>query len=155
MVEVTIMPEKPEDKNQNQKIYLDTFIFMDILSGEADLAEKALQYIKESEKKGAAISAIIFTELAFHLRRRKSREKTEEILFYIKSLPNLETVAVTDDIAKEAGILRAKYRHMKIPKKLSYFDCIHIATALHENCTKFVTGDRGFKDIKEIEVEIY
>ena len=152
---VIITSEKSEEKSQTQKIYLDTFIFMDILSGEADLAEKALQYIKEAEKKGAAISAILFTELAFHIRRRKSREKTEEILFYIKSLPNLEIVPVTEDVAKHAGLLRARYRHLKLPKKFTYFDCIHIATALDQKCIKFVTGDRGFRDIKEIEVEIY
>ena len=143
-------PQKPAEK-----IYLDTFVFMDILSGDETLISKASEYIELAKKNSAAISAIMITELAYHLRRRKTREKTEEILFYIKSLPNIEVVSVTEEIAQEAGLLRAKYRRLKLAKHFTYFDCVHIATALSSNCTRFVTGDRGFKDIKEINVEIY
>lgn len=128
---------------------------MDILSGDEALVEKAVQYIEEAKKNGAVVSAVLFTELAYHLRRRKSREKTEEILFYIKSLPNLEIAPVTREIAKHAGLLRARYRKQKLAKKFTYFDCIHIATALANSCSKLVTGDKGFKDVKEISVEIY
>ena len=136
-------------------VYLDTFVFMDILSGDPILSEKAGNFLKESKKAGIVISSAMFTELAFHIRKRKSREKTEEILFYIQSLPNLEVAPVTMEIAKHAGILRAKYRRLKSPKKFTYLDCIHIATAVEMKCTKFITGDRGFKDIKEINTEIY
>lgn len=136
------------------KIYLDTFVFTDILSGE-ELSAKAIQYIEEAKKVGGVISSVQLTELGFHLRRRKSREKTEEIIFYIQSLPNLEIIPVTADIAKDAGLLRARYRRMKTQKKFTYFDCIHLATALTAKCTKFVTGDKGFKEVNEIETEIY
>ena len=137
-----------------EKFYLDTFVFMDILSGEAD-AVKAHSYL-EKMKQGAkgVVSSILFAELAFHIRRKRGREKAEEILLYIKSLPNLEIVPVDQEIAKAAGFLRSHYSK-KIPKKLTYMDCIHIATAKAAGCTKFVTGDRGFKDVKEIEMEIY
>jgi len=144
-----------KNENQKQKIYLDTFVFMDILSGDPAVSEKAAAYLEEAKKSGAIMSSILFTELAFHLRRRKSQEKAEEIMFYVKSLPGVEIIPVSDDIAKAAGLLRAKYRRLKFPKKFTYFDCIHIATALAYNCSKFVTGDRGFKDVKEINVEIY
>ncbi len=150
------MPEKTE-KNEikNQKTYLDTFVFMDILSGDPSLASKAMQYISEAEKSGGVVSSILFTELAYHIRRRKSREMTEEILFYIESLPNLEIIPLSYIIAKHAGILRAKYRRLKTMKKLTYFDAIHIATAIESQCAKFVTGDKGFKDVGEINVEVY
>jgi predicted nucleic acid-binding protein len=147
------MPEK--QNQQKEKIYLDTFVFMDILSGDEVLAAKVAEYIEQAKKSGTVVSAILFTELAYHLRRRKSREKTEEILFYIKSLPNLEIIPVDGEIAKNAGLIRAKYRRMGLPKRFTYFDCVHIATAITAGCTKFVTGDRGFRDIKEINVEIY
>ena len=137
-----------------EKIYLDTFVFMDILSGEADAA-KAQAYL-EKMKGGTAgvVSSILFAELTFHIRRKRGRERAEEILLYIKNLPNLEIIDVTQDIAKAAGFLRSHYAK-KIPKKLTYFDCVHIATALAAGCTKFITGDRGFRDIKEIAMEIY
>ncbi len=147
-------PEKTE--KPKEKIYLDTFVFMDILSGNEEYAKKAhsyLQAIKSGEVNGV-VSSILLTELAFHLKRKRGRERAEEVIYYIESLPNLIVIPVSDEIAKQAGILRAKYRR-KIEKKLTYFDCIHIATALHEQCTKFITGDRSFREIKEIVVEIY
>ena len=136
-----------------EKLYLDTFVFMDILSGEPE-AKKAESYLEKIRISGGVVSSILFTELAFHIRRKKGREKAEEILMYIKSLPNLEIVPVSPDIAKAAGFLRSHYMK-KIPKKLTYFDCVHLSTALAAGCTKFVTGDKGFRDIKEIEMEIY
>ena len=136
-----------------EKIYLDTFVFMDILSGEPEAA-KARGYLEKIRISGGVVSSILFAELAFHIRRKRGRERAEEILMYIKSLPNLEIVPVNPDIAKTAGFLRSHYMK-KIPKKLTYFDCIHLATALAAGCAKFVTGDRGFRDIKEIDMEIY
>ncbi len=137
-----------------EKLYLDTFVFMDILSGGPEAA-KAREYLEKMKQgTGAAISSILFAELAFHIRQKRGRERAEEILLYIKSLPNMEIVPVSPDIAKAAGFLRSHYAK-KIPKKLTYFDCIHIATALAAGCTRFVTGDRDFRDVKEIEMEIY
>jgi predicted nucleic acid-binding protein len=141
-----------ENEKAEEKIYLDTFIFMDILSGDPALSAKAASYL---DGKKHIISSIILTELAYHLRRRKSREKTEEVLFYIQSLPDTSIIPVTEEIGRHAGILRAKYRRLKFQKKFTYFDCIHLATAISEGCKKFVTGDRGFSGIQEIKVEIY
>ena len=136
-----------------EKIYLDTFVFMDILSGEQE-GKKAEVYLNKMKISGGVVSSILFAELAFHIRRKRGKEKAAEILMYIKSLPNLEVVPVTEEIAKTAGMLRAHYSK-RISKKLTYFDCIHLATALAAGCTKFVTGDRGFRDIKEVQIEIY
>ena len=137
-----------------EKIYLDTFVFMDILSGEKENVVKAEAYLNKIKTSGGVVSAVLFSEIAFHLRRKRGKEKAEEILLYVQSLPNMEVVPVSKEIAKTAGMLRARYLG-KIPKKLTYFDCIHIATALAAGCSKFVTGDRGFRDINEIEMEIY
>ena len=130
-------------------IYLDTFIFMDLLSGSKEIAEKAAVYMKEE----AVVSAVLLTELSFHIGRRK-KSKIDEVLFYLQSLPDLRIVPVSAEIASLAGKLRAAY-FKKIEKKLTYFDCLHLATALVSGCTKFVTGDRGFAAIQEIEMEIY
>lgn len=137
-----------------EKIYLDTFVFMDILSGEAEAA-KAQAYL-EKMKAGATgvVSAVLFSELAYHIKRKRGKERAIEILAYISSLPNLEIVPVSKEIAEAAGMLRARYAG-KITKKLTYFDCLHLATAIAANCSKFVTGDKGFRDVKEIEMEIY
>ncbi len=138
-----------------EKFYLDTFIFMDILSGEPDHTRKATKYLeKMKEGTKCIVSSVLFSELSFHIRRKRGRERVEEVLTYVSLLPNLQIVPVSPDIARLAGLIRAKYLR-KIPKKLTYFDCVHIATAKKEDCTKFITGDRGFRDIKDIKMEIY
>ncbi len=139
-----------------EKIYLDTFVFMDMLSDNQEYAKKARAYLEKikSGEVEAVISSIILAELAFHLRRKRGRERAEEIIYYISSVPNLTVVPVSGEIAKTAGLMRATYMR-KIQKKLTYFDCIHLATAVEEKCARFVTGDRGFREIKEIHVEIY
>jgi len=135
------------------RIYLDTFVFMDILSGSEHAAD-AMKYI-ELMKSGSTgvVSSVLFAELSYHLTKRKGKDKAEEVLIYIQSLPNIEIVPVGEEIAKKAGRLRVKYSG--IYKKLTYFDCIHIATAVYSGCSKFITGDRGFLDVKDIEVEVY
>ena len=75
-------------------IYLDTFAFMDMLSGKKEFAERAGQYAKES----AVVSAVLLTELYFHVGRKR-KSKTDEVLFYIQSLPNLEIIPVSSEIA--------------------------------------------------------
>jgi predicted nucleic acid-binding protein len=134
------------------RLYLDTFVFMDILSG-AEPAEKAKSYIDMLKSGQGVVSSVLFTELSYHLTKKKGKDKAEEVLIYIQSLPNLEIVPVNEEIAKKAGRIRARYS--RIEKKLTYFDCIHLATAILSQCSKFVTGDRGFLEIKDIEVEVY
>jgi len=131
-------------------MYFDTFLFMDMLSGNPELAEKAEAYLRNSR---GVVSSILLAELAFHVSRRK-RSKAAEILFYVQSLPNIEIIGVDEEIAGLAGLLRSKYRG-KIQKKLTYFDCLHLATAMQSKCRKFITGDRGFREITDIEVEVY
>jgi predicted nucleic acid-binding protein len=135
-------------------MYLDTFVFMDILSDDKESAAKAETYLNKLKSAAGVISSVMLAELAYHIKRKRGKEAAEEILMFIASLPNMEMVDVTPEIAKEAGLMRARY-HEKIPKKLTYFDCIHLATALSSKCDVFVTGDKGFRDIKEIKVEIY
>jgi len=134
----------------HEKMYFDTFLFMDLLSGNPELAEKAEAYLRNSR---GVVSSILLAELAFHVSRRK-RSKAAEILFYVQSLPNIEIIGVDEEIAGLAGLLRSKYRG-KIQKKLTYFDCLHLATAMQSKCKKFITGDRGFREITDIEVEVY
>ncbi len=131
-------------------IYLDTFVFMDILSGNNELSKKAQSYIKNNK---SIVSSIVLTELGFHVAKKK-RSKMDEVMFYVQSMDNIEIVDVTKEIAMLAARLRTKYRK-KISKNLTYFDCIHLATALQKGCKKFVTGDKDFKEIKEIEMDIY
>ena len=132
------------------KIYLDTYVFMDVLSGKEDFASSASAYLNLAEEK--IVSVILLSELSHHLSRR--RAVVEDIIYVLEAVPNFHVVELTEEIAILAGKLRAKY-HGRLEKHLTYFDAIHLATAIIENCTKFVTGDKAFKDIEEIKVEVY
>jgi len=132
------------------KIYLDTYVFMDVLSGKEDFASSASAYLNLAEEK--IVSVILLSELSHHLSRR--RAVVEDIIYVLEAVPNFHVVELTEEIAILAGKLRAKY-HGRLEKHLTYFDAIHLATAISLQCTKFVTGDKAFKDIEEIKVEVY
>lgn len=135
------------------RIYFDTFVFMDILSG-SEYAERAKSHVELLGKgTGGVISSVLFAELSYHLMRKSGKDKAEEVLIYIQSLPNMEIVPVSTEIAKKAGRLRVKYSRLE--KKLTYFDCIHLATAMYSQCDKFLTGDKGFLGVDDIRVEVY
>lgn len=133
-----------------ERVYFDTFVFMDLLSGNKDMADRAESHMR---KYSGVVSAILLTELAYHIAKRK-RRLAGEVLFCVRSLPGLDIIPLDQETAGLAGAIRARYRG-KIQKRLTYFDCIHIATAIRAGCKKFITGDRGFREISDIEMEIY
>ncbi len=145
----------------SDRLYLDTFVFMDMLSGQKDLMDKAKKYIMQP----SMVSSVIFAELVFHMIRNGiPKSKKDEILFYVRSLDNLEIVDVTDEIAELAGRIRAKNWNRKrrtsgtsgtINKRLTYFDSIHLATAIIQKAKKFITGDKDFKGFEELVIEVY
>ncbi len=135
-------------------IYLDTYVLLDIFSGEKELVEKAKKYLMEAKKEGCVISSVVLTEVIFHLLRKGKGEFIEDFLLFVNTFEKLKVVEVDKEIAIMAGKLRAKY-YKKRECELSFLDCIHIATAIIKKCRKIVTGDRDFLKVKEIEVEVY
>ena len=55
-------------------------------------------------------------------------------------------VEITDDIIKQATVLRASLRK----RKLSYVDCLGYVLARSMNI-KFLTGDKEFADLENVE----
>jgi len=134
-------------------VYLDTFVFMDILSGNDEFAAKAAAKIASLTKDNkGVVSSIVLEELCYHIERRQ-KERAEEIMFYLHELP-LTIIPVSAEIAQRAGLLRATY-HRTLTSVFTYIDCIHIATALAAQCEKFITGDKKFGEVRDIPVELY
>jgi predicted nucleic acid-binding protein len=67
--------------------------------------------------------------------------------YYLTTFPNLKIFEVNLDIARKASDLRAAVR-IKAP------DAIQIATAIVHGATAFLTNDRTFEKVKEIDVLI-
>ncbi len=133
---------------------LDSYVLMDILSDKEDRIAKGRKYIAEAKAKGGIISSAAFAEVFFHIARRSSVENASKAILFIKSIENIEIIDVNQDISILAGNLRAKY-YNRMQKDLSYLNCIYLATAVMNNCKKFITGDKDFKGIEEIETEVY
>jgi predicted nucleic acid-binding protein len=135
-------------------IYLDSYVFLDILSGKKELVERARKFLVEAIKVGYIVSSVVLTEVIYHLLRKGKVEESEDFLVFIESSENLKVVDVNKEIAVLAAKLRNKY-YKKGKVGISYLDCIHLATAIVTGCSKFVTGDKDFEVVKEIKVEIY
>ncbi len=138
-----------------KRIGIDTYIFIELFSGEENRtkrAEPVLKQIIEGYATGI-ISSAALTELYYHLNRYHGKEKTEYWIIYLQNLPNTEIISLDTDTAILAGRLRTKYYKKKF-KEISYLDCMHIATAIKSSCTSFITGDKDFSGIEEIKVEI-
>lgn len=65
---------------------------------------------------------------------------------FLTSLPNLEIMPITWDIARLASKLRAKYSFLKTP------DALQIAASLISGCNGFITNDDKLTKVKELKV---
>jgi predicted nucleic acid-binding protein len=135
-------------------IYLDSYVFLDLFSGEKELMEKAKKYLERAKKEGCTISTVVLTEVIFHLARKRFENIIEDFLLFVDTFEKMKVVDVNREIALLAGGLRYKY-YKKQECELSFLDCIHIATAISTKCSSIVTGDKEFSKIEEIRTEVY
>ena len=131
------------------KIYLDSYVFIDILSGKKE-SKKAAQHLKSSAEK--MVSAVLFSEISYTLSLADA--DAEDIFYIIDSIPNLHIIELDESSSILAGKLLAKYSS-RLERKLTYFTAVHLATAIDKKCKKFVTSNESLKKIKEIKVEVY
>lgn len=90
------------------------------------------------------IPTIVLAEFYALARKTAGREVAEKYFSEIE-LSGLEIVPLNTAIAKEAGILRAKYQ-----EKIPWGDCLIAATAINRKAESIVTEDPHFSKIKEI-----
>ncbi len=93
------------------------------------------------------IPTIVLAEFYALARKTTGRDAAEKYFSEIE-LSGLEIVPLNISVAKQAGILRAKY-HEKIP----WGDCLIAATALKRKAESIVTEDPHFTTIKEIRAK--
>ena len=135
-------------------IYLDSYVILDIFSGEKRLIEKAKKYLSKTRKEGCVISTVVLTEVIFHLIRKGFENVIDDFLLFIDTFEKMKVIDVNMEIAVMAGRLRNKY-YKKSECELSFLDCIHIATAILTKCSRIITGDKDFLKVKEIKAEVY
>ncbi len=76
--------------------------------------------------------------------------KTEDLVNTYEQLllsSSIQLISISQRILRQAAQLRA-ITSLKTP------DAIHAATALSQNCSVFLTNDRGFRDVLDLPIVI-
>lgn len=128
------------------RIFLDTWVLVEQYKGNPD----ALTLLKATnEKLEAHLSHITIAELINVISREYSEREALIQHVYLKHSPLIKD-GTTEDVAKNAGLYKTKYR-------FSLADAIILATAIDVNAQLIVTGgekqyEKEWKSVTEIEV---
>lgn len=132
-------------------IFLDSWIWLNFfIEKKSNKSQKILENVKAGKK--AIISSFTLAEIKYHIAKKRNNETSNEVLNVIESFPNLIILPVTNSVAKLAADLRLNYYSKK--KTMSFGDALQLATAILKNCDILYSGDKDFKDIKEIKTVI-
>ena len=126
---------------------LDTSLFIYHVEGSSPFSEAASQVLQCVGPNGATgiTSVLTLTELLVKLLESGRRTLAERYEALIRATPNLILAEVDAEIARQAAVLRAKYR-------LRTADAIQVAACLAHGATAFVTNDRRLRRIDGLSV---
>jgi predicted nucleic acid-binding protein len=127
------------------RIVFDTSVLISYTNNEpsADEVDRWLNKVAEGEV-GGLISAAAVAELMERWSRARSREEALKLLESFKET-GLVVMEVTEEIAKLAGPLKAKF------SQLSTADAMIVSTA-YVNKAKLYTFDKGFCGIGGVDI---
>lgn len=121
---------------ENVKIlFFDSYAFYEIIAENED-------YKKYSKEIGIVTTKLNLMELHYGLLLRYGKEQADKYYDFFAKY----AVEITDEIIKMANELRVTFKK----RDLSYVDCIGYAIAKTMKI-KFLTGDRQFKDLDNVE----
>lgn len=127
--------------------YLDTSILIYFFQNNekySKLLDEIFGFL-ELKKSKICFSSLLLTELLVGPFRAGQSNIAKDWLTYFKINKNLDIVDLTPTIAVDAAFLRAKY-NIKTP------DSIHLASAMQNQKSIFLTNDSDLKKIKEVNV---
>jgi predicted nucleic acid-binding protein len=112
----------------------------------ADLLHPIFERL-ESHALGAVTSTITLAEILTKPLLDKNFTLVDEIKFTIKSFATLSMVAVDEELAEAAALIRARYA-IRLP------DALQIAAAIKGAATLFITNDKRLKKVNGVEVVV-
>jgi predicted nucleic acid-binding protein len=124
-------------------VYFDANIFIYLLEGN-DNYNKALNDIRTliaNDQIRICSCDLIYTEILPYHAKQKNQGAIEHIISF---LDNFEIVRISKEITIHAGILRGE-TGMKTP------DALHVATAINQGCSLFLTNDAGVRVPKNMQ----
>lgn len=128
------------------KVFLDTWVLIEKYKGNPD-AERLLEGTKNGFE--SHISYITIAELANIISREYGEREARIQYAYLRRSP-LKRDPITEEIARNAGLLKTRYR-------FSLADAIILSTAVAVKADALVTGgarqyEEEWKDVAEIQV---
>jgi len=128
------------------RVFLDTWVLIDKYKGNPD-AEGLLERAKDEHE--AHISLITVTELMNVISREYGEREARVQHAYLKRSPLIRE-PVTEEVARDAGLLKTKYR-------FSLADAVILSTAIAKKADVLLTGgdkqyEKEWKDVTEMQV---
>ena len=114
--------------------FLDTYALIEII--------RENQNYKKFQDTLNFTSLVNLLEFHYIISREFGQEKADEIILKLKE------ISITIDF-KDIGVA-SKFRIKNSKKGFSYIDCLGYSMAINRNM-KFVTGDKQFKDLENVE----
>jgi predicted nucleic acid-binding protein len=131
------------------RIALDTVSFIYFLERHPTYYRSAKDLFERIEKGKieAVASTLVLTELLVPAFRADDSSRAQDVLRLFAHFPHLTLIEVTASIAFEASRIRAK-SSLRTP------DALHLATALMQKVDWFVTNDKAFTRLPNLQVKI-
>ncbi len=132
---------------RHRLIAVDTCVFIYLMERNPkyfDAANEAFKWL-EHPRSAAVTSTVVLTEVLAQPYRNADLAQTQSFYFLLTTMPNLDWVPPSVDIANLAASLRASYR-LQTP------DALIAATAISCNASAFVTNDPIFRRIPNLDV---
>ena len=128
------------------KAYLDTAPIIYYLEDILPYAEVMHAFLLQGIKNNVQFFTSTVTNMEFLVQPIKQNNKQViDDFTRFKNLLNIKTISVNDDIAIAAAKIRAKYESIK------GMDALHLASAIQNKCTIFLTNDKQLKQVTEIQ----
>jgi ribonuclease VapC len=125
---------------------LDAFALIGFFKDEAGVADSVEDLLRSADRGEVRLAAATVNvgDLYYRMAREFGTSRALEVLARFESY-KLEVVPVDWPLARDGAALKSAYR-------ISYADCIAAALARRMQGT-LVTGDKGFRQIPDLELE--
>ena len=130
-----------------RRIALDTCVFLYQMERNPkyfQVADAVFEWI-EHPTSSAVTSTVALTEILVQPYRNADSTQAEDFYSLLTTIPNLEWIAPSLQIANSAASLRATYR-LETP------DALIASTAIFSNATALITNDAIFKRVPNLDV---
>lgn len=118
--------------------------FIEDVAPYADLLDPTFSLL-EGHRLRAVTSTVSLAEIFTKPLADKNFDLVDEIKFVLRTLSGLSLIAVDEELAEAAALIRARYS-IRLP------DAIQIAAAIHGGATLFLTNDKRIRKIDAVEV---